>query len=138
MTITVSTADPRSVKALAVLETADRWLKIRRKSDGAKFYVVPGSNGRVYWTNLQECSCPDFLHRGGECKHRLAVALHVARVNAEPKPKARKPIPSASIPDTFAAAPPVDGTAADLRREIVANRRRLAAIADAAWGVDGE
>ena len=82
MTITVSTTDPRSIKALAVLETAPEWLKIRRKGDGARFYVVPGSDGRVYWTNTRECSCPDATRRGVPCKHILAVRLHVARVLA--------------------------------------------------------
>ncbi len=87
MTIQVSTTDRRTARALDVLATADRWLKIRRKSDGAKFYVVPGSNGRLYWVNLTECSCPDSQHRPElTCKHRLAVALHAARVNAKRTP----------------------------------------------------
>ena len=87
MTIQVSTTDQRTARALDVLATADQWLKIRRKSDGAKFYVVPGSNGRVYWVNLNECSCPDSQHRADlTCKHRIAVALHVARLKAtQPK-----------------------------------------------------
>ena len=76
MTITVSTENPRSCKALALLEGADTWLKIRRKSDGAKFYVIPGSAGHVYWTNCGECSCPDNQHRGVECKHITAVKLY--------------------------------------------------------------
>ncbi len=83
MTITVSTADPRSCKALALLEGAAQWLKIRRKGDGVKFYVIPGSAGHVYWTNRGECSCPDSPHRGLECKHITAVKLHVAKVQAE-------------------------------------------------------
>ena len=45
MTITVSTTDPRSCKALALLESVDKWLRIRRKGDGVKFYVIPGSAG---------------------------------------------------------------------------------------------
>ena len=69
MTITVSTENPRSCKALALLEGADQWLKIRRKGDGAKFYVIPGSAGHVYWTNCGECSYPDAQHRGETCKH---------------------------------------------------------------------
>jgi predicted nucleic acid-binding Zn finger protein len=83
MTITVSTENPRSCKALALLEGAEQWLKIRRKGDGVKFYVIPGSQGHVYWTNCGECSCPDFQHRGVECKHITAVKLHVAKVQAE-------------------------------------------------------
>jgi hypothetical protein len=83
MTITVSTENPRSCKVLALLEGADTWLKIRRKGDGAKFYVIPGSAGHVYWTNCRECSCPDSQHRGVECKHITAVKLYVAKVQAE-------------------------------------------------------
>jgi hypothetical protein len=83
MATTVSPADPRSCEALALLEGADQWLKIRRKSDGVKFYVIPGSQGHVYWTNCGECSCPDFQHRGVECKHISAVKLYVAKVQAE-------------------------------------------------------
>jgi hypothetical protein len=83
VTITVSTADPRSCKALALLEGADQWLKIRRKSDGVKFYLIPGSQGHVYWTNCGECSCSDFQHRGSQCKHLTAVRLYVAKVQAE-------------------------------------------------------
>jgi predicted nucleic acid-binding Zn finger protein len=135
VTIQVSTTDARTAKALELLSGADRWLKIRRKADGVKLYVVPGSNGRVYWVNLHECSCPDHTNRGVACKHMTAVALHVARVNAE-RPKTRrasKPIPAASIPDTFAAAAPVDGTAAELAR-----RQKLAATATEIWGCDGE
>ena len=93
MTITVSTADPRSCKALALLEGAAQWLKIRRKSDGAKFYVIPGSQGHVYWTNCAECSCPDNQHRGVECKHITNVKLYCAKVQAE-RP-ARRSIPLA-------------------------------------------
>jgi len=83
MTITVSTADPRSCKALALLKGAEQWLKIRRKGDGVKFYVIPGSQGHVYWTNCAECSCPDAQQRGSVCKHITAVKLHVAKVQAE-------------------------------------------------------
>jgi hypothetical protein len=83
MVVTVSTETPRSCKALALLEGADQWLKIRRKSDGVKFYVIPGSEGHVYWTNCAECSCPDAQHRGVECKHIVAVKLYVAKVQAE-------------------------------------------------------
>jgi hypothetical protein len=83
LTITVSTEDPRSCKALALLKGADQWLKIRRESDGVKLYVIPGSAGHVYWTNCRECSCPDSQHHGVECKHITAVKLHVAKIQAE-------------------------------------------------------
>src|SRR5215212_757466 len=82
VTITVSTADPRSCKALALLEGAEQWLKIRRKVDGVKFYVIPGSAGHVYWTNCGACSCPDAQQRGSVCKHQTAVKLYCAKVQA--------------------------------------------------------
>jgi hypothetical protein len=102
MTIQVSTQDARTAKALALLETAPTWLKIRRKSDGVKFYVLPGSNGHVYWTNLSECSCPDHQHRGESvtCKHRLAVALRVAQLKAsKPKPEPRQELEACGLCD---------------------------------------
>jgi uncharacterized Zn finger protein len=81
MTIQVSTTDARTAKALAILETAPSWLKITSKANGRRYYVVSGSNGALYWTNLVECTCPDHARRGTRCKHIIAVALHVSRVN---------------------------------------------------------
>jgi uncharacterized Zn finger protein len=128
MTIQVSTTDARTARALELLATADRWLKITSKTDGRRYYVVPGSNGRVYWARPDACSCPDATHRGATCKHMVATALYVAKVNAErqPKRKASKRAPSftrdASIGGTIAAP----------------ERARLVALADSIWGVDGE
>ena len=82
MTIVVSTADPRSLKALALLEGADRWVKAHRKADGRSFFVIPGSAGRVYWADQTSCTCPDAAHRGATCKHQLAVRLWNARQQA--------------------------------------------------------
>ncbi len=80
MVVTVSPNDPRSVRALAVLATADRWTKGHRKSDGTAFFVVPGSNGAVYWTDTRVCTCPDFAKNapqemGFACKHIRAARL---------------------------------------------------------------
>ena len=86
MTITVSTSDPRSLKALAVLETADCWTKGHRKDDGRPFFAIPGSAGRVYWTDARACTCPDATRRGGTCKHQLAVRLWIAR-QADTRPR---------------------------------------------------
>ena len=74
MTVTISPDDPRSVRALAVLATADRWVKGHTK-DGRPFFVVPGSNGRVYWTDTRDCTCPDRRQRDETCKHIRAVRL---------------------------------------------------------------
>src|SRR6476646_4515008 len=88
MTITVSTDDKRSVKALTILANAGSWLKIRTR-DGKKYYGVPSETqpGVYYATDCHGCDCPDFLGRlerggpGGPCKHMLAVQLFCARVN---------------------------------------------------------
>ncbi len=74
MTVTISPDDPRSVRALAVLATADRWVKGHTK-DGRPFFVIPGSNGRLYWTNTRDCTCPDRRQRDETCKHIRAVRL---------------------------------------------------------------
>ena len=97
MTITVSTADPRSLKALAVLETADRWTKAHRKADGRSFFVIPGSSGRVYWTDQTSCTCPDAAHRGATCKHQLAVRLWNARQQAPVEQPRRSPAELAAL-----------------------------------------
>jgi len=74
MTVTISIADPRSVRALAVLATAPTWTKGHTK-DGRPFFVVPGSRGRIYWTDTRACTCPDARERGVACKHILAVRM---------------------------------------------------------------
>jgi hypothetical protein len=86
MTVTVSTSDPRTVKALRVLDTAATWTRGHRKQDGHSFFVIPGSSGRVYWTDTRECTCPDHTGRGVVCKHITAVRLWAAK-NAAPAPK---------------------------------------------------
>ena len=58
MTVAVLPADPRSVRALAVLATADRWVKGHRKADGRPFFTIPGSNGRLYHADCRDCTCP--------------------------------------------------------------------------------
>ena len=83
MTITVSTTDPRSLKALQILETADRWTPVYHPTTGEKFYRVPSqSDSRVhYLTNCGTCDCPD-NRAERPCKHRIAVRLFVARHRA--------------------------------------------------------
>jgi hypothetical protein len=134
MTIQVSTTDPRTAKALELLSGADKWLKITSKLDGRRYYAIPSSDGKhVYWARPDACSCPDATHRGVTCKHRIAAGLWVAKRNAERKGRAPKPIPAASIPDTFTTAAPIDSSMGELIR-----RERLVSIADSVWGVDGE
>jgi predicted nucleic acid-binding Zn finger protein len=90
MVIQVSTSDPRSVKALAILEGADRWTRGHRKSDGRSCFVIPSATGAgTYWADVRECTCPDFTLRGITCKHITAVRLWVAREQAERTRRAR-------------------------------------------------
>jgi len=128
MTITVSTTDPRSLKALAVLETADRWQK-GRTNDGRSFWAIPSETqrGLLHMTSTRECSCPDYQRRGIACKHMLAARLRVAQLQAEqPRRRASKPAASftrdASIGGTISAP----------------ERARLAALATDVWGHDGD
>ena len=84
MVVQVSSSDPRSLKALDILQTAEQWTKGHRKSDGAAFFVIPSSSGsRLYWTNTRECTCPDAIQRGVTCKHQFAVRLWLARHQGE-------------------------------------------------------
>ncbi len=129
MTIQVSTTDARTARAIALLATADRWPKITSKTDGRRYYVVPGSNGRVYWARPDACSCPDATHRGVTCKHMVATALWVATVNAERQQPKRKPSPRrpSFTRDSSIGGPITAPEAARLRCQ-----------ADDLWGVDGE
>jgi len=88
MTVEVSTTDPRSLKALAVLASADRWTKGHRKDDGRSFFVIPGSNGHTYYTDPRDCTCPDARERGVACKHQLAVRLWILGQKAGAPPPA--------------------------------------------------
>src|SRR3712207_9042991 len=94
MTVTISPDDPRSVRALAVLATADRWVKGHTKA-GRPFFVVPGSNGRVYWTDTRDCTCPDRRERDETCKHIRAVRLWT--IEHRGKAPAPKPAPDAAL-----------------------------------------
>src|SRR5215210_5154160 len=88
MTITISSADPRSVRALAVLKTADRWVHGTRKVDGREFFIIPASTpGAVYYADERNCTCPDSGRRGTVCKHSRAVQLYRLQTGqAEPAP----------------------------------------------------
>jgi len=82
MTVTIDPTDKRSVRALAVLATADRWVKGHRKADGRAFFTIPGSNGRLYHADTRDCTCPDRQQRRLDCKHQLAVRLWTIQQNA--------------------------------------------------------
>jgi predicted nucleic acid-binding Zn finger protein len=82
MTITSSSSDPRSLKAIEIATGAGQWAKAYLP-DGTKCYAVPSSEyGAFYLANLRACTCPDFAERRQPCKHLLAVRLHCERVRA--------------------------------------------------------
>ena len=91
MVVTVSSADPRSVRALVVLAQADTWVKGHTK-DGRAFFVITGSRGRIYWTDTRACTCPDARERGATCKHQFAVRMWTL-AHTEKAP-AMKPAPA--------------------------------------------
>jgi predicted nucleic acid-binding Zn finger protein len=71
--------DPRGPKAVALATDAGQWIKCRTR-DGRKAYGIPSSTdaGHYYLTGRNFCTCPARMHRPGEdCKHMLAVQLHV-------------------------------------------------------------
>jgi SWIM zinc finger len=47
-----------------------------------------------------ECSCPDFQHRGVECKHITAVKLYVAKIQAERSARRSHPLSAEPLPCT--------------------------------------
>ena len=85
MTITISSEDKRSLKAVELAAEAGQWAKCRTR-DGRKAFGVPGQSaaGHYYLTTQASCTCPDAQrHEGMACKHQLAVRLHVALVKAQ-------------------------------------------------------
>ena len=86
MVVTVSTDNPRSVKALALLPQARTWTTGRRKADGRAFLIAPGSNGHSYYVdaNGAECTCPDRQTRRVDCKHMLAARLLLVERGRQP------------------------------------------------------
>src|SRR5260370_19629849 len=93
MTITISSDDPRSIKAIEIAAGAGQWLKVRT-ADGEVAFGIPSqckqANGRFYIVDGHRCDCEDFKLHGlsperraveGDhlaCKHILAVPLHCA------------------------------------------------------------
>ncbi|MBI4494159.1 MAG: SWIM zinc finger family protein [Chloroflexi bacterium] len=89
MVTVVDTTDPRSLKALAILETAHGWLKCRTKDGGKRFGIPSQSEANKYHlVDCQSCTCQDFTRRGLACKHILACRLYCARAKAQqPRPR---------------------------------------------------
>ncbi len=96
MTITISSQDLRSIKALEIAAGAGQWLKFRGH-DGRKAFGVPSSQGdRYYLVTCRSCTCPDAArHPDLMCKHVLAVRLHCELVKAQQrKGVVRQPEPA--------------------------------------------
>ena len=94
MTVTIDSTDKRSVRALAVLATADRWVKGHRKADNRPFFTMAGSNGRLYHADCRDCTCPDRQQRRLDCKHMLAIRLWTIQQEATAPAPARGPAPA--------------------------------------------
>jgi hypothetical protein len=84
MTITISSEDPRSLKAVQIAAEVSQWLKCRTRDGGKKYGVPSQSAPNVYHlADLHTCTCPDFQRRQQACKHVLAIRLHCALVQVQ-------------------------------------------------------
>jgi len=93
MTITISSDEPRSIKAVEIAADAGQWLRCHGR-DGRKFYGVPSQTkpAAYHFVDCLACTCVDFQrHQGQACKHVLAVRLHVELVKAhQPRPRRKE------------------------------------------------
>jgi hypothetical protein len=89
---TTAAARRTADKAAFTAQGAAAWIKCRAK-DGRPFaYGVPSASqpGLYHLVNLTRCDCPSFAHRG-DCYHRQAVVLAVARIRTAQQPAAAVP-----------------------------------------------
>lgn len=88
MNVTLSTDNPRSLKALQLTAGAADWLALPGGG-----YGIPSQrhDGAFYAADCTSCSCPDAKYRGAEpCKHVLAVRLRqVLEAATLPEPRLR-------------------------------------------------
>lgn len=91
-TILLPASDPRGAKAVAIATDSGQWLKCRTR-DGRKAYGIRSSRDSnvIYLVTRTSCTCYDA--RRHDCKHMLAVQLHVALVAEEQTPKVRSAAP---------------------------------------------
>jgi hypothetical protein len=93
MTVTISSTNPRSIRAIEIAATGGQWLKCK-SADGQKAYGAPSckGDGRYYLVTSVSCDCQD-AHAGQSCKHVLAVRLHCELAKAQqPKAKRERPV----------------------------------------------
>ena len=75
----------RELRALELYRT--RGHDVRRVDQD--LYLVPSCTGRGFYSvdySEETCDCPDFLRRGENCKHILAVGVLVAKRRARLRP----------------------------------------------------
>jgi uncharacterized Zn finger protein len=96
MTITISSEDPRSLKAVAIAAETGQWAKCRTR-DGQKLYAVPSQQDASvrYLADTRSCTCPDFQRRQQACKHVLAIRLHCALVQVHAQRRREEVRPTA-------------------------------------------
>jgi predicted nucleic acid-binding Zn finger protein len=96
MTITISSEDPRSLKAIEIATEAGQWAKCRTR-DGRKLYAVPSQHDANvrYLADLNTCTCPDFQRRQQACKHLLAIRLHCALIQVQAQRRREEVRPTA-------------------------------------------
>ena len=75
---TAPNGDTRELRALELYRT--RGHEIHQTAED--LYLVPSCTGRGFYSvdyREETCDCPDFTHRRENCKHILAVGVHVAK-----------------------------------------------------------
>jgi hypothetical protein len=90
MQITISTENPRSLKALQLTAGAADWLTLPGGGFG-----IPSQrhDGAFYAADSSTCTCPDATYRSTSsdpCKHVLAVRLHQILQTAVTQPETRR------------------------------------------------
>jgi hypothetical protein len=89
MTITISSDNPRSIRAIEIAAGAASWIKCRTR-DGRKLYALPSRSrsGLYHLVDCQACDCMDARrHPGQACMHVLAVRLHCELAKVQPQPR---------------------------------------------------
>lgn len=106
MIITISAEDSRSIRALEIAATADKWIRCTAR-EGRSLLGIPSQcrEGAYYLVDVNNgvCDCQDFRRNGltsvrvgvtalhGACKHLRAALLHQELVKAaqNTRPKRR-------------------------------------------------
>ena len=84
----IDSEDPRFARALALADASGSWLKLRDQAGHCIAVGIPSSKpGLHYRVTRTTCECEDQQrHPHLTCKHRLALAIALARKAAEPMP----------------------------------------------------